>query len=217
MDNYTRQIIESWMTLILTLLGIILGAILLIYAMRYVRALLKRASFMRRLKMKCREKNVTLKKLSSPYLSIFRKGGSSELLLEKDGKLYTVKLFACIHPKDTYRFDAEGNYHRISNFKPIYLRQRSPFYWGQADKSTRKYLTPSMLRYHDTIIRKSAGTNFRKDTLDNAVPLLCINPTSFEMLKVEGSTVVPIFDGDSLCGYTVYSGGRLLEFKEIFG
>ena len=217
MDIYTQTIIESWLRLIFSVVLIVIGMIAAVYVLKYIRALLKWASFMARLRKRCRESGVTMTKLSFPYKSVFISGGSSELLLEKDGKLYTIKFFTCLHPKDTYQFDPEGNFHRISNFRPVYLRVRSPFYWGQTNKDTRKYVLPSIVRTNDTFIKKSTGANFREDQIRDAEHILCLNPTSVEMLKVDGSSVVTIFDGDTLCGYTVYSSGRLLENRKIFG
>lgn len=218
MDIYTRTIVESWVRLILVVVLIVIGIIAAVYGLKYIRALLKRASFMARLQKKCRGSGVTMTKLASPYKSVFVSGGSSELLLEKEGKLYTIKFFTCLHPKDTYRFDPEGNFHRISNFRPVYVtRFTSPIFWGFTNKDTRKYVPPGIVKTNDTFIKKSAGTNFREDQIKDAEHILCLNPTSVEMLKVEGSSGVTIFDGDELCGYTVYSGGRLLENREIFG
>ena len=217
MDIYTRTIIESWVTLILTVALIIIGSIALVFLLRYIRVILKRASFLCRLRKKCRETGVTMKKLSSPYKSVFVNGGSSEILLEKEGKLYTIKFFTCIQPKDSYQFDPQGDFHRISNFRPIYVRFRFPIHGGQANSTTRKYIPPAAVQMNESFLKKSSAANFRAEQIKDAVHLLCINPAACEIFKVEGSSVIRVFDGDELCGYKVYSGGRLLEAKEIFG
>ena len=51
--------------------------------------------------------------------------------------------------------------------------------------------------------------NFK--SADPSENILCIHPTSQEMLKVEGSRTVPLFDGDVLENCTVYSGSALLN------
>ena len=78
-------------------------------------------------------------------------------------------------------------------------------------------IPPAAVQMNESFLKKSSAANFRAEQIKDAVHLLCINPAACEIFKVEGSSVVRVFDGDELCGYKVYSGGRLLEAKEIFG
>lgn len=213
MDIYTRTIVYSWLKLLLTIAGIILAVLLLLKSSKYIRAVMKRYSFMHRLRKTCRKEDVKLTVLSSPYRSVFKPSDTSELLLEKDNTLYSLKFFPCINAKDTYLFDRDGNYHTISNFKPIYLRSpRSPLDAGGIDSSKiRRLLLPLTLQYNDRIFKNSGQTNFTLSDIENAKPLLCLNPISVEMQMVKGSGTVTIFDGDTLCGYTVYSASGLLK------
>lgn len=105
MDTYTINIILSWVKLFAVVGGAALAIFLLIKASKYLRAVLKRSSFMRRLKKVCREKGVGMRVLSSPYNSVFKPSDTSEILLDKNGELYSVKFFPCINTKDTYQFD----------------------------------------------------------------------------------------------------------------
>lgn len=211
MDTYTMNIILSWVKFIASLGGIALALWLFVKAWKYIRAILKRFSFMHRLKKTCREEGVKMQVLSSPYSSVFKPSDTSELLLDKDGELYSVKFFPCINAKDTYQFDEEGSYYTISNFKPIFLNMR--FYsTGAHSPASTRVLLPKTLQYNSKLFKNSAKANFTEADIHGAKPLLCLNPIAVQMQKVKGSNVVTIFDGDELCGYTVYSAGGLLKF-----
>lgn len=200
----------SWVKFIAVIVGIALTVFLIIKARKYLRAVLKRSSFMRRLKKVCREEGVNMQVLSSPYSSVFKPSNTSEILLDKNGEKYSVKFFPCINAKDTYQFDEDGNYHTISNFKPILLNTR--FYsTGAHNQTLSTILLPKTLQYSDNIFKNSNKSNFTETDIRNAKPLLCLNPISVQMQKVKGNGIATIFDGDELCGYTAYSAGGLLN------
>ena len=210
MDIYTKTVITSWIELILTVTAAILAVILAVKAAKYIRAVLRRISFMRRLKSECLRSGTELTILSSPYRSVFRPSDTSELLLKTSDKLYSLKFFPCIHNKDTYQFDAEGNYHRISNYKPLFLNHRYYTFGTAGNKTIKKVLLPNMLRHNDTFFKKSGCTNFNHSDIEGAIPILCLNPVPADVIKVSGNGTVRVFDGDELCGYRVYSAAGIL-------
>ncbi len=210
MDPYTMSIIESWLTLLFTILGIILTVMIILRIAVYLRAFSKRFSFMYRLKKVCRKESIEIHTLSSPYRSILKPSKTSEILLKKGSNQFTIKFFPCLINKDTYLFDQEGNYHTLSNFNPIYLNLRYYTTGVNLDK-TSSVLLPFTLQYQNDIFKKSHKTNFTEKDLTSAIPLLCINPIAHEIQKADGSRRVMVFDGDELCGYTVYSAAGLLK------
>ena len=210
MDPYTMIVIKSWTVFLLQIAGIILGIILFLRLVGYLRALYKRISLMHRLKKVCRRYKIGITVISSPYRSVLKPSLSSEILLEKDDTLYTLKFFPCMRYKDTYLFDQEGKYHTISNFNPIYLNLRYYTLGADLDRNAHVML-PMTLQYRNDIVKKTKKTNFAEADISEAIPLLCMHPVANEIQKVEGTNRMIVCDGDTLCGYTVYSASGLLK------
>ena len=210
MDLYTKTVIQSWLTLILTIAGIVLALFIVLRLAVYGRAFLKRFSLMRRLKKVCRTQGISCTVLSSPYRSLFRRTGTPELILQKDKKTFALQLFPCVFFKDTYLFDRDGKYHTISNFNPIYLNLRY-YTIGINPDTMSDVLLPMTLQYRNETIRQTRRTRFAVPDLGDAAPLLCFNPIPCEIRKVTSNGREMVCDGDTICGYTVYSGTGLLK------
>ncbi len=210
MDPYIGRIIHSWALLFLQIAGIILAALLLLRLYDVLRALAKRVSLLVRLKKVCREQNIAMTVISSPYRSVLKPSQSSEILFVKEDVLYSLKFFPCLRFRDTYLFDQDGRYHLISTFNPIYLNLRY-YTWGVDLYRNAHVLLPMTLQYKDDIVKKTKKTNFADKDVSGAVPLLCMHPVPCEIQKVEGTNRKIVCDGDTVCGYTVYSAAGLLK------
>ena len=162
---------------------------------------------MRRLKKVCRTQGISCTVLSSPYRSLFRRTGTPELILQKDKKTYALQFFPCVFFKDTYLFDRDGKYHTISNFNPIYLKTRYPtkgaHWWNE---KVRKSLVPKIYRADDHFETSDVTTKPIEFPEDGGIRrILCINPISVEMLRVNKNQTELIADGDFYEGCHIYS------------
>jgi len=75
----------------------ILGAVLLVFLLFYVRALRLRVRFISRLKKICREEGAELSRVTRPYFSIFeRRNGGYHFTVKVNGKIYACKMLCAI-------------------------------------------------------------------------------------------------------------------------
>lgn len=92
-------------------LWIIFG-IIGIFALRilfcYVRALLKRASFIRTLKKYCKDNSLYISQINKPFKSLVSSYKASDFVVEKNGKKYECKLLAGVFPGTPVIFSDKG-------------------------------------------------------------------------------------------------------------
>ncbi len=75
----------------------VLGIILLIFLIQYIRAFRIRFRFFKKLKKVCKEEGVELSRISHPYRSLFiRKNRSYEFTVKANGKVYACKMIGAI-------------------------------------------------------------------------------------------------------------------------
>lgn len=220
MDRVVKSVIRSYTEVIVTVVLIVLIGMLVYKSLKYIRAVRKRMNLMKRLKKVCRERGLTLTVEKSPILSVFKPTSEPELTIRTPDRTYSVKLTAFVNPARTYLLNGPDRVFVDDGFTIQLLRYR-----GRNKNPTglsmrildriagRKYL----VGIHSgggmrELTRHDHHVNFTSD--NPAENILCIHPTSHEMLKVEGSRTVPLFDGDVLDNCTVYSGSALLNLLE---
>lgn len=220
MDRAVKSVIRSYTEVIVTVVLIVLIGLLVYRSLKYIRAVWKRMNLMRRLKKVCREQNLTLTVEKSPVLSVFRPTSEPELTIRTPERTYSVKLTAFVNPARTYLLNGPNRIFVDDGFTIQLLRYRG----------RNKNPTGMSMRILDQIAGRKylvgidSGGGMRELTkpdnhvnfksADPSENILCIHPTSQEMLKVEGSRTVPLFDGDVLENCTVYSGSALLNLLE---
>ncbi len=217
MDRAVKSVIRSYTEVIVTVVLIILIGMLVYRSLKYIRAVWKRMNLMKRLKKVCREQGLTLTVEKSPILSVFKPTSEPELTIRTPDRTYSVKLTAFVNPARTYLLNGPDRIFVDDNFRMNVLSLRNKMHPGQS-ALIRKTLILRAIYHVDSggalreLTNPDHHVNFKSDnTSDN---ILCIHPTSQEMLKVEGSRTVPLFDGDVLDNCTVYSGSALLNLLE---
>lgn len=201
------SVVRSWTEFLVTLVLLIAAALLLYKSLKYIRAVFKRMAFAAKLKKTCRENGHRLTVTAPLYRSVFFRTTRPELLVETGTDVYSVKLFACVNRKETYVFDGLTRFTTRSNFNPIYLNTRYPtkgaHWWNE---KVRKSLVPKIYRADDHFETSDVTTKPIEFPEDGGIRrILCINPISVEMLRVNKSQTELIADGDYYEGCHIYS------------
>ncbi len=220
MSQYEKDGIISWLTLFLAIAIIVLIILIVPRLLRLIRALIKRISIIKRLKKTCKKCGYEFIKNADFYSSVFRRTYEPELKIKMQGKSLQIKFISLTDPSCTYLFNGMNEFYEIKHWKPTYFfsRWNNPgFGWGKAKDMEKSGLLRMMLpmaSYANLGADFSKGKhnkrviNFNKDYGEK---ILCLNPISQEIRKVNGSSTELLFDGSELDGAHVYSGGGLLK------
>lgn len=207
------SVVWSWVEFLITLALMIAAVVLLYKAYGYLRAFVKRAAFFLNLKKICRRNGYSLMKTAPLYHSVFFRTTRPELLIETGEGSYSIKLFACVKRKETYVFDGLNHFTTRSNFNPIYLNTRYPtkgaHWWNE---KVRNVLVPRTYRADDHFETSDITAKPIEFPENNSIRrILCINPISVEMLRVNKSQTEIVADGDYYEGCYIYSAGGLCK------
>lgn len=118
------------------LVGILLAfaAFILIAVIAYcIRALLKRISFVKKLKKYCISNSIYLSEINKPYISLFSQQDGAAFCVGKDGVKYDCKLIAGIFPGSPIIFSDRGNgliQHTICLFRIEVFHYMTKFDFG---------------------------------------------------------------------------------------
>ena len=93
----------------------ILGVIVALFLLKYIRAFWIRARFIKKLKKVCKEEDVELSRLSHPYRSIFfKKSSAYEFTVKLNGKTYACKMISATFKSVPMIFtDKESGYFKF--------------------------------------------------------------------------------------------------------
>lgn len=221
MDPVIESVIISYAKVIVTVLLIVFAVMLAYKSLKYIRGFFKHGNLMRRLRRVCRDNGYRLTVNANTRLSVFFPTKTPEIIVETPGKTYHVKLIAFVNPARTYILNGENRIFIDDHVTIQLLRYR-----GRLKNPTG--LAPKILNHiagNRNFVGIDNGGTIRELTRpdhhvnfphasDISANILCIHPTSHEMLRVEGSRMVTIFDGDILGSCTVYSGSALLKLLD---
>lgn len=204
---------EQWITIIsfFTAVGLIFSILRKSY--KYVRALLKRKSLIKRIKRICKDKALYLKYGSKYYTSIFGKSSAPEVTIISSEKIYKIKMFACLRKKDIYTLTSPNSFFTTNNVNPIFVEYHYPTMAITKSRDSKLYLSP-FYKSQNTYVRDVKITPEIKEEsgqVPSTVNILCINPIAAKMEVVRTNRSEEVFDGEEFKGYTVYSGNALCE------
>ncbi|MBQ1847396.1 MAG: hypothetical protein II135_05265 [Clostridia bacterium] len=87
---------------------IVLGFLIVIFAIKYIKAFRARKSFLNELKRLCKEKDITISNNHSLLFSVIYDDGKINLKLKMKDKTIAVKLISCLNKKDHLYIFSEG-------------------------------------------------------------------------------------------------------------
>lgn len=207
-----NYVTEQWIRIIsfFTAVGLLFS--ILKSSHKYVRALLKRKSLIKRIKCICKDKTLHLKYGYKFYTSIFGKSSAPEVTIIASEKIYKIKMFACLRKKDIYTLTSPTSFFTTNNVNPIFVEYHYPTMAITKSRDSKLYLSP-FYKSQNTYVRDVEITpEIEEDNSASTVNILCINPIAAKMEVVRANRAEEVFDGDEFQGYTVYSGNALCEF-----
>ncbi len=178
----------------------------LLFSYRYIRALIKRGSLWRRLRRIAKDKGYSLTRRRGFYLSVFRATEEAELTLKAKGKIFSIKLFACLKRKATYVLTGINSYYTKNNFNPIFGILRTGRH--RVFLPVGRFAQPK----NDFITEIKERKEPPKKADDGKLKILCLSPVPVSIEAVHTNRPEPLFDGDVFFGHTVFSGNALCEF-----
>lgn len=207
-------ILEQWINLFSVITAIALSCIVVFKSYKYVRALFKRGTLIRKLKKICKQKNLSLIYDSKYYLSVFGKSSKNEITIISGEKQINVKMFACLKRKDIYTLTSINSFFTTNNLNPIFVSYTYPSSGLVLRKENERKLYLQRFYKSNNKFIKEETINPEVDTKtgNNLINILCINPISAKIEVVRTNRAEQVFDGDTFKGYTVYSGNGLCSF-----
>lgn len=165
-------------------------AVILLYS--FIRAIVKRASFLRRLSCTCAKKCHTIEKPRLAAASFFRASTVPDLIVHTADCDYRIRFMTCILRKKFYHFVAPGayaTYFRLGIVLPM------------AREASTTMLLP---RYHELPPLTEAEKPRTRD-------ILLFNPLPVEITAFnEISGTQPASNGTALDNFTIYDGAHFL-------
>ena len=203
---------ERWLLLASTLAAVGLALSVFRRSYKYVRALLKRHSLIKRIKRICKNRGLQLSYGIKFYTSIFNKTSTPELTVIGSNGICKVKMFACLKKKDIYTLTSPNSFFTTNNVKPIFVGYHYPTMAITKARDSKLYLSPFYKSGNDYIKDMEITPEIEAEVGANTVNVLCINPIAAKMEVVRTNRAEEVFDGDEFKGYIVYSGNALCEF-----
>ncbi len=158
----------------------------------YLRALLKRRSFLKKLKALCAKKKYKLSEIRKPFLSLFKETAGASFTVKADGKTYTCKLCGGINRGTAVLLGANGEGSKKYTF---YFGR----HFGRRNVSVELF---SLCSYFDY----SMETDGTKVLVFTNVPR--------RIIITEGKRTFLADSGDEIDGYKVYGASDFLAALE---
>ena len=213
LSNYKLDYtVKQWIAIIsfFTTIGLLFS--ILKRSHKYVRALLKRKSLIKRIKRICKDKTLHLNYGFKFYTSILGKSSTPEVTIISSEKIYKIKMFACLRKKDIYTLTSPNSFFTTNNVNPIFVEYHYPTMAITKNRDSKLYLSPFYKSSNSYVRDVEMTPEVEKDASANTVNILCINPIAAKIEVVRTNKAEEVFDGEEFKGYTVYSGNALCEF-----
>ncbi|HBL85103.1 MAG TPA: hypothetical protein DDZ99_09470 [Clostridiales bacterium] len=166
------------------ILVVILSIIIIPRIFRYIKALIKRILFIKKLRRICIYKGFRFIQMRNFYLSIFMHNENPELLVVTDARIYIVSLFTALKRRKALHFISDKTVIEIYNF----LKAMPP-------KETKKY-------YHIADIDLP-------DYITTPLPIekiLLVNPVPYKITRTSEYGIRLVDNNEKMFGYTLYMG-----------
>ncbi|MBQ7344245.1 MAG: hypothetical protein IJW53_05745 [Clostridia bacterium] len=207
-------ILEQWINLISVVTAIALFCFTILKSYKYLRALFKRVSLIRKIKKICQQNNYCFSYDRNYYLSIFGKSSKHEMKIIGKEKTIYIKMFACLKRKDIYTLTSINSFFTSNNVNPIFVSYDYPSIGSVLKKeSERKMYLPRFYQSRNNYVKEdSINPEVDAEIGADVINILCINPISAKIEVVRTNRAEEVFDGDEFKGYIVYSGNGLCDF-----
>jgi hypothetical protein len=225
--------LQAWLGVGFQLFSMIAIVVLALFVGKWVRAIGKRASALRRLKKFAREHDGILTVRANPYKSLFVRTAYPELTVDMGDRRYILSFWATVKRRRTLHLQDSGIYSYDKHFG--YMLAASPNnlgnYWARLPLFRPRGMEdgPLFTWYHSEFVKLPGGAHlmpeidydgyFAPDKIN--IPVFLLNPIPMDVEICESSHIHKLSDGDrlpaSLGGAIVYSMSSFVSAVERAG
>lgn len=188
------------------------GLLVFLFSWNYIRALIKRISFIKRLKKACRQWGFRLFDLRHPYLSVFKSAKNYSFGVDiGQGKRFYCRMLAGVRRQNELHLYDDGIFRKAFPFR-IYLMTASVtgLYINYAYSKTTNYI--EILRFH------SKARHFTFFAPEDGEKLLILNPVPLHVFRVcedsHSETFHELDNGMEIGDCRIYTGGSFLRMLD---
>ena len=219
--------LQAWSGFGLQLIALTAIFVLLLLALKWGRAISKRAKALKRLKAFVKKHNGTLICRENGYKSLFVRTTSPELIVDIGNHRYILAMWATVKRHRTLHLQDNGIYSYDKNFGYMFMSpgiapySRSTF-WRLKGRENDPLLT----FYHSEMIKLPEGAHLMPEVKYEEcfspekinVPVFLLNPIPMNVEICENSHIHKLVDGDtlpaSLGSAKLYSMSSLISMME---
>lgn len=212
-----KEIGINWLIFIGQIAAGILLLILLFKLYRLLRAFVKRAGALRKLKKYCAENKFGFIKIKNVWGSVFRMSGNPELIIDSDRKRYVIKFFTTIRRNMVLHFMSDGlyRYSKLAGFSlPVNLGWVNSALLFKTDNMDSHLFTYYLAEFFEipNMIHQMPDIRFNdyeKPGVET-VPVLLLNPLPMKITGVVANRMVLLSGGDFYEKFLVHSASSLI-------
>jgi hypothetical protein len=222
-----KEIAINWLIFIGQIAAGVLLIILFIKLYRLIRALVKRASAMRRLKKYCAENKLGFKKIKNVWGSVFRLSGCPELIIDSGRKRYVIKFLTTIKRNMALHFMSDGlyRYSKLAGFSiPINLHWVNSAHLYKPENMGSNLFTYYLGEFFEipNMVHRMPDIKFNDYEKPGVeiVPVLLLNPLPMKITGVVANGSVMLAGGDFFEKFMLHSASSLIadfDRERIFG
>ncbi|MBR7099251.1 MAG: hypothetical protein IKC59_07545 [Clostridia bacterium] len=179
----------------------VLAVIGLIFSTNYLGALLKRRSFLKKLKNLCKQNGFSIHEIKHPYLSVFRETDGYTFALSAHGETYYARIISCINRGNYMIFDEKGIFSRVKLFRiPLPRLAAARGYVHSFDRGTGE---------DRELFRITSEVNYTFEA--DGKKLLILNPPARFVKISHGGSLKDADNGDHVRDYSIYASNAFLR------
>ena len=189
-----------------------LGAVLLFFLIRYLRAVVIRFTFLENLRQRCEKNGFLLSKIKHPYRSLFQIKGGADFTVQAHGKTFSCKLLAAPARGNAMALSPDGIAYVIHIIGLRIMPRRSTHLSSEFLGGARKALGGSSWYSHMELFRFTTKTDFSFD--GEGQKILIVNPVPYSLFAGSDQYARPIDNGAAVGTYKVFAGTAFLNALE---
>ena len=198
--------LQAWLGVGLQLFAIVAAVVLVLFTAKWIRAIGKRASALRRLQKYVDANGGTLIRRGNCYKSLFVRTATPELTVDVGDRRYILSLWATVKRRRTlhlqdngiYSYDKHFGYMLVSHFA------LNPYFRVFRPQNMEK--TPFFSLYHSEMVRLPEGAHLMPDVDYGScyahgktnIPVFLLNPIPMDVEICENGHIHKIVEGDAL-------------------
>ena len=191
---------------------IVLAAVVLCFALRYLRALRIRRKFWQNLRKRCEKCGFSLSPVRRPYRSVWRITEGKDFTVSANGKTYSCKMLAGLSRSNAMSLSPDGIAHVIHAWGLRILPGRRMHTSAEFLGGAGRALGGGRWYQKLEIFRFTTKTDFSFE--GEGQRILIVNPVPHALFAGTENRARPIDNGDTVGPYKIFTGTAFLNALE---